>query len=129
MLAAAEIPDAYQFHIDVSGSTVSYPNTGTAILKLTDAESGIAIAARTFGWTRTGNLIRLTEPDAVNTWASSVSGNIGGMTYTLNPFTVVAQPGLQTVALKSVYEGTATASATSTFVKCTTYPSPYLCMQ
>jgi hypothetical protein len=127
LLAAAEVIDAAQFTLDVGGSTISYPSTGTATLILKNA-SGTVIATRDFGWRRAGTVVRLADPDAVNTWALARSG-VQTLDYKLKPFPLIAGYGEQRIVVRSLYEGVETASSSSSFYRCTIYPSPYSCAQ
>ncbi|UYK76502.1 hypothetical protein NG825_19100 [Xanthomonas sacchari] len=127
--AAADVPDASLFEIDVSGSTVGYPENGTVRLILTNTQTGAVQASAMFNWYRSGNSLRLSDPGAVNAWSAAEGGTANKLTYRLTPFVVSAPAGPNTVVFSSKYEGVQTASATTQFTKCTTYPSPYLCSQ
>lgn len=129
VMVAADVADAAQFSIDVSGSTIAYPATGTVTLVLKNADTGIVRATQVFNWTRSGNLLKLSNPDAVNDWALANGGDANELTYKLNRFPMNSGYGEQLISVKSKYEDTVTASATSTYYRCTTYPSPYQCMQ
>lgn len=129
LVAAADVPDASLFEIDVSGSTITYPENGTVRLILTNTDTGVVQASALFNWYRSGNSLRLSDPGAVNSWSVTAGGNANKLTYKITPFTVNAPAGANTVVLSSKYEGVQTASATAQFTKCTPYPSPYLCSQ
>jgi len=129
LAAAADVPDASLFEIDVSGSTVTYPDNGTVRLILTNTDTGVVQASALFNWYRSGNSLRLSDPGAVNSWSVAEGGSANKLTYKITPFTVNAPAGANTVVLSSKYEGVQTASATVQFTKCTTHPSPYLCSQ
>lgn len=127
LAVAADIPDASLFEIDVSGSTITYPSSGQATLTLVDNTTNTVIAARQFAWYRSGNTLRLSDPDSVNTWAATEGGAANELRYSLPRMVTSAPPGPNVIAVKSIYQGSQTASATSEFTACTTYPSPYLC--
>lgn len=129
MLAATEVPDAALFEIDVSGSTISYPATGTVTITLKDTATDTVQAAKLFNWTRTGNSIRLADPDAVNAWAATEGGNANELSYKLTRFATTSGAGDQIISTAAKYEGVVKATASSSFTRCTTYPSPYQCMQ
>lgn len=128
-MVAADVADAAQFAIDVSGSTIVYPSTGTVTLILKNSDTGVVLAMRDFSWARTGSLLKLSHPDAVNDWALAAGGDANELTYKLANFPMNSGYGEQIVSVASTYEGTVTASATSTYYRCTSYPSPYQCMQ
>jgi len=119
MLTATTVPDAAQFYIDTTGSTIAYPVTGTVTISLIVSSTNSLQAAKLFAWTRSGNIIRLTDPDAVNAWASANGGNADKMTYKMTRFQSDYGIGDQQMKVTSVYEGTATASATTSFYSCT----------
>lgn len=119
MLMATTIPDAAQFYIDTTGSTVAYPATGTVTISLINSSTKSVQAAKLFAWTRSGSIIRLTDPNAVNAWASVNGGSADKMTYQMTRFQADYGIGDQQIKVTSVYEGTATASATSSFYSCT----------
>jgi hypothetical protein len=128
MMATTTVPDAAQFYIDTTGSTVAYPATGTVTITLIDSTTGSVQAAKLFGWTRYGNQLKLTDPNAVNTWASAY-GNADSMKYSLTRFQSNYGIGNQTIAVASNYEGSVTATSSSTFYSCTKpgVYSPQLC--
>lgn len=127
MTALADVPDASQFELDLCGSTVTYPSTGTVTLTLFNTTTNTAVAARQFAWYRSGNTLRLSDPNAVNAWAASDGGNANELRYTLARTDVAANPGENVITVTSKYQGSQTATSSSSFVRCTTYPSPYLC--
>lgn len=110
MLTATETPDAAQFYIDTTGSTIAYPATGTVTISLVVSFTDTVQAAKLFAWTRSGNIIRLTDPDAVNAWAAANGGKADKMTYKMTMFQSNYGIGDQQMKVTSVYEGTATAS-------------------
>lgn len=128
MLVATDIPDAALFEIDVTGSSITYPATGTATLTLTDSGTGTVQAAKLFAWYRTGTVLKLTDPSAVNAWAASEGGSADALTYKISPFTAGGTTsGQNTISVKSKYDGAVTASAVSTFTSCSKYNTPALC--
>ena len=128
-LVASAVADAAQFEVDVSGSTIPYPSTGTVNIILTNSSTGTTVAAHVFGWTKSGNIIRLSDPNGVNTWATANAGSADTVTYRMVKFQSNYAPGNQTIAVKSKYEGVVKASATTTFEACTPpgQHSPYPC--
>lgn len=118
MLSASEAADAAQFVVDVSGSTVPYPSQGTVTVSLVESSTGTVQASRLFDWTRSGNTIRLVDPNAVNAWAAANGGSADAMRYRLTKFQSDYGLGSQTIAVSSAYEGVTNASAVSTFESC-----------
>lgn len=127
LASAAEVPDAARFEIDVSGSSVAFPANGSVTLQLFDPQQGVTIASRQFQWHRTGNILRLVDPDGANTWAAAESGPATELRYDLATFDVGAAPGPNTIAAASRYGGATKAASVSDFQVCTKYPSPYQC--
>lgn len=107
--------DAGLFVIDTSGSTTAIPSTGSVTLALSSSFSGAVLAARTFGWVRSGTEIRLADPAAVNSWLDANSGGADTLDYDLTPFTPTTVEGLNTFATQSVYAGEVVAASTYTW--------------
>lgn len=128
LLRSASVVDAAAFELDVSGSTFSYPLTGSVTLILTDRTTNSIQAARQFGWIRSGAMLRLADPDAVNAWAAAEGGTANDLTYRLAPVRT-SVPGEHSASIKTRYDGVVRATATTTFTVCTRHPSPYPCMQ
>jgi hypothetical protein len=131
MLSTSDVSDAADFYIETSGSTIAYPATGTVTINLINSSTGAIRASKLFAWTRTGTVIKLTDPSAVNAWAAASGGDADSMKYRMTRFQSDYGIGNQTIAAASVYEGTVTATATSTFQSCTPpgVYSPYPCAQ
>lgn len=128
--SSSQIPDAAQFAMDISGSTIPYPSSGTGTVFLKNSATGTVVAARSFNWIRSGNIIRAQSPDAINSWAYSNIGNSDSVSYELSRFNSNYGPGLQTIASTGRYEGTTVAAHSATFYggrDCIHHPSPLLC--
>lgn len=124
------LPDAAQYSLDVSGSTVPYPSSGWMTVYLKDSAKGYVVASADFAWSRSGNLIRAKDPDAINAWAYANAGTADTVAYELHKFTSSYGPGMQTIAGASSYEGVRITSYQTNFYggpDCTRYPSPHLC--
>ncbi len=128
-LASTEIPDAADFAIDISGSSVAFPGAGITKLRLVDEATGVEVASRDFAWMRAGDTLRLSDPNAVNAWVASDGGSATSLRYTMGQIDVGAKPGPNTISVASQYKGVSRAAASSDFVACTIYPSPYPCRQ
>lgn len=88
------LPDAAMFELDTSGSTIPYPATGNAVLRVKNVATGAISASQTFSWVRTGTVIRVADPNAVNAWIYANVGNGDALSYDLLPsirHTVVAR--------------------------------------
>ena len=127
VLVAADVADAAQFSIDVSGSTITYPDSGIVTLMLKNRSTGVVRATKDFSWIRSGSILKLADPDSVNNWALSSGGDANEITYSLKRFQVNSGYGEQVISVASKYEDVVTAAATSTYYRCTAYPSPYAC--
>lgn len=129
MLAlAANLPDAALFEIDVSGSSIGFPSSGLVTMTLVDTTTNVTIAAQQFPWTKVGGALKLSDPDAVNSWAVEKGGTADEMRYTLARFNASAPAGDNVISGTSKYQGVATASFTSRFSACQTkVNSPLLC--
>lgn len=128
LLSSANVVDASELELDVSGTSFSYPLTGTVTLILTDRSTNSIQAARQFGWIRSGTILRLADSDAVNAWAAAEGGTANDLTYRLAPVRT-SVPGEHTASIKTLYDGVVRATATTSFTVCTRHPSPYPCMQ
>lgn len=128
-MAATEIPDAAEFAIDISGSSVAFPGAGVTTLRLVNEAMGVEVASRQFSWVRIGNTLRLNDPGAVNAWVASDGGSATTLRYSMGQIQVGASPGPNTINVASQYRGISRASASSDFVACTIYASPYPCRQ
>ena len=123
--------DAAQFQIDTSGSTIPYPSTGAVSVMLVRSSDNVVVAAQSFAYVKSGTIIRLADPDAVNSWAYANAGDADSIRYETASFTSAFQ-GQKTMAVATKYEGQSLASFTATVYgnpPCTTYPSPNLCQQ
>jgi len=103
--------DAAQFAIDVSQSTVSIPNSGLVSIALVDSSTGAVQAATTWGWTKVGAELKLSNPDALNDWAMTHGGTADSLKYALLPFETTAG----TFAVSVEYEGAAYATSTASW--------------
>lgn len=103
MLAATQVPDAALFAIN-TGGTVGYPITGQVIIKLKNSSSGIVEAVDVFSWVRSGSVITLSDPDAVNAWAIAEGGSADTLDYNLVPWTPPFVPGEVSMAVQAKYE-------------------------
>ncbi|HDS1040509.1 TPA: hypothetical protein QDZ42_003393 [Stenotrophomonas maltophilia] len=126
-LTSAELPDANDFVIDVGGSSVAFPGSGSTRLRLVDESTGREVASRSFAWVRAGNTLRLDDPNAVNAWVAAEGGSANALRYDMGQINVGARPGPNTIVVASKYRGISRASMSSDFTVCTIYPSPYPC--
>lgn len=107
--AASNIPDASDYSLDTTGSTIPYPGTGHVTITLKSDAAGSVVAAKTFDWVRTGNVIVLADPDAVNAWVAS-NPSADDATYTLVPFATQLAVGDNIYALAVRYNDETEAS-------------------
>jgi len=108
--------DAASFNVDTTGSTISYPNSGTMVVSLTRSADGAVVASQTFSWIKQGAILVASDPDAINNWAYASAGDADSVSYSLNKFVAGATPGVNTIAATGVYEGVQQASAVSNFI-------------
>lgn len=110
----AETFDAALWEISLSGSNVDVPSYGTALLKLIDSSTNAVIASQNFGWYRSGYVLRLSNPDAVNNWAIDNAGTADTISYETAPFMTSENVGTNNLAMTDKYDneqlGTATYS-------------------
>ncbi|MDY4341030.1 hypothetical protein NG829_18900 [Xanthomonas sacchari] len=130
-LAAAldSTADAAQFQIDTTGSTIPYPANGMVNVLLVRSSDNSVVATHTFPYVKSGAVIRLADPDSVNSWAYSNAGDADSVRYETVPFTSMFQ-GEKKMAVATKYEGQSVASFTATVYgnpPCTRYPSPTQC--
>ncbi len=116
LASAAVVPDAAQFTIDTSGSTIPYPYSGLVNITLTDTTTGIVQASQNFNWIRNAGIITLQNPDAVNNWAMQHAGTANKAKYSLLPFESDFGGNLQRIAVEAKYENETLASYSSTFL-------------
>jgi len=119
MLAAAAgaTPlDAGAYELDVTGSTIPYPSKGTMMVTLQRSADASTVSAKQFSWVRVGNVIRATDPDAINEWAYANAADADSVGYAIDPFRSNYAPGLQTIAAASKYEGATETSFSETFL-------------
>lgn len=115
VLASGQAFDAAQFRLDVSQSTVTVPAYGTVVVSLVDSSTNAVTTSSRFSWTRVGNELVLSDPNAVNTWAYANGGTADSVRYALDPFNVALNPGERTFAIASEYEGTTVAASSYTW--------------
>lgn len=115
MMMSSSIPDAAAFEIDVSGSSVGVPSSGWVTLQLVERRSGLVQAARQFRWVRSGSVIRVAEPDVVNSWAAQSGGVADTLKYDLHQFQAHGGSGTNVLKVSSKYEGQVKASATASW--------------
>lgn len=125
------LPDAATFELDTSGSTIPYPSAGSAVLRVKNSATGAISASQTFSWVRTGTVIRVADPNAVNAWIYANVGNGDSLSYDLVPFDSAYGSGLQVIAGQAKQEGVTKASYYLEFEgrDCVNHPSPHLCME
>lgn len=107
--------DAGSFYLDVSDSTVTVPASGYVTVGLVDSGTGTTLASRVFPWIRSGTVITLGDPEAVNAWATSNGGIADSVKYDLHQFQAEESPGWNTLAIAAEYEGATEAFATTTW--------------
>ena len=107
--------DAAQFAIEVSDSNIALPSTGRVEIRLRDSSTGNVHAASTFSWVRAGNALKLADPDSVNDWALRSSATSDALEYQLEPFVVQQVEGGNALTFSSTYEGSVTASSTTSW--------------
>ena len=125
------LPDAATFELDTSGSTIPYPATGNAVLRVKNVATGAISASQTFSWVRTGTVIRVADPNVVNAWIYANVGNGDALSYDLLPFHSAYGNGPQVIAGQAKQEGITKASYYLEFEgrDCVNHPSPHLCME
>ena len=115
MAAVVGCIDAGSFYLDVSDSTVAVPATGYVTVGLVDSGTGTTQASKVFPWIRSGSVIALRDPAAVNAWATANGGAADSVKYDLHQFQTDETPGWNTLAIAAEYEGATEAFATTTW--------------
>lgn len=116
MSTLASSYDASQASMDISGSTVSWPQQGNATVELVDTSTGSVQASHVFAWIRTGTTIKFASPGAVNTWAQQNSGSSDAVDVRLGAFYPGDQTGgTNTLSATSKYADEVEATATTTW--------------
>jgi len=115
MAAVVGSIDAGSFYLDVSDSTVVVPATGYVTVGLVDSVTGTTQTSKVFPWIRSGSVIALRDPTAVNTWATANGGVADSVKYDLHQFQADESPGWNTLAIAAEYEGATEAFATTTW--------------
>ncbi|MDG2523803.1 hypothetical protein P6166_00315 [Stenotrophomonas sp. HITSZ_GD] len=122
-------PDAALWEMDTAGSQIPYPATGTVSVMLMRSADNVVVAAQTFSYVKSGTIVRLADPDAVNNWAYANAGDADSIKYETAPFVSMFQ-GEKTTSIAAKYASEQQASFSATVYgnpRCTTYPSPYQC--
>jgi hypothetical protein len=114
-----DIIDAAQFAMDISGSTIPVPMEGASTLTFKDSRTGQVLASAEFRWIRAGNLLKLADPDAVNTWVMTHGAAADMLTFDTKPFPVESANRLRRFKVKMMYEGREMASSSSLHYLCT----------
>lgn len=107
--------DAALYTVDVSQSNVTVPAHGSVTIKLVNSSTGSVLASRTFGWTRTGTTIKLSDPSAVNSWAQQNGSGADAVKYQMAAFSTSQNQGLNTLTMTDEYDGQIQASASTTW--------------
>lgn len=106
------IPDASEYSLDISGSTVPYPNTGQATVTLRNSSTNTVVAAKMFPWVRSGDTIVFANPSAVNAWIAGVTAPVDEVAYQLAPFDTHLEPGSNVLHVSTIYDGQTLTSVT-----------------
>ena len=114
ILSSSNTWDAQSFEIDLSGSTVSYPQNGYATIYLKSSNGG-TVAQQTFPWYQTSGKIRLSNPDAVNSWAISNSAGVSSVSYELNQAVATGTSESNPLNVSVRYDGVQRASASTSW--------------
>lgn len=108
--------DATNFALDLDGSTVGTPSTGSVTISLVNSATNSVQAAKVFSWFRSGSRLYLTDPAQVNAWAQANAGTADSVAYQLQQFTVTGvQSGSNMFSATAEYAGIPQASSITTF--------------
>lgn len=118
--------DASSITMDTSGSSVTWPQTGTVALTIRSKSNGAVLSAQSFPWTRNVSVITFSNPSAVNSWLSSSGADAAThkVDYDFQNLTMPAQQGSNLIAV-DIYQDNvpqATAAATIPYEPC--IPTP-----
>lgn len=104
ILISTDTFDAAQWKVALGGSNVSLPANGTVLLKLVDSSANTVVASRIFGWHRSGSVLLLSNPDAVNDWAVANAGPADSIFYETGAFLTSEGTGTNNLVMSDVYE-------------------------
>lgn len=118
MAGASTQPDAASISMDVSDSTTTWPASGMVTLTLRKKTNGSVLASRSFGWRRSGSILKLSDPGAVNGWlvASGADASSYKLEYKFQNLVLPAQPGSNLIAVDVYENGAPRATAASTIL-------------
>jgi hypothetical protein len=94
--------DVSQLTIAVE-STATFPSAGMVTLHAKNS-SGATVGTASFPWTRSGNILTITNPSAANAWLNSVP-DATTATFDLDPVQVQEQPGFNSLDVTLSYAG------------------------
>jgi hypothetical protein len=116
MSGAGAALDSSSIVMDVSGSNVQWPQTGTLALTIRKRSNHSVLAAKSFGWTRNGSNILLSNPVAVDAWLASSGADAAGyqVDYAFQNLTMPAIEGSNLVAVDVYQDGVPKATAAVT---------------
>lgn len=118
LLLGASYPDSSVFAIDVSGSTVVWPQIGKIVVSMKDSGTSTIIASKRFNYVKVaGEKLIFQSPQQVDLWLenNSESALSSYITYQTVPFTVTPAPGLNVVQVKAFMDGNPMSSSRLTF--------------
>ncbi|MEE2567577.1 hypothetical protein [Hyphobacterium marinum] len=95
------------FHLD--GSSVSVPQSGSITVHARNASGGL-VASQTFGWSRSGNVITPSDPNAVNSWAAVNAQGAASADFELYSGPLSTEEGYNTFLISVQYDGSLVAS-------------------
>lgn len=110
----AQILNPNQTLLSFNGTTVGLPSGGFLTLTAHDA-NGAVISAISGSWDLSSNAAVPGNPGAIDSWVYSLPSGVYELRTQLHAFTVMPQPGLNTVSVSLEQGGTSYGSASETF--------------
>lgn len=108
--------DASEFSIDLDGSTVGVPASGSVTISLVKSAGNSVQAASVFTWVKSGSRLYLSDPAQVNTWAQLNANDADSVEYQLHQFDVAdVSIGDHMFSMTAEYAGVPRAVSISTF--------------
>ncbi|HEY9131801.1 MAG TPA: hypothetical protein VIM98_08615 [Dyella sp.] len=126
-LMTVAMPDAGSFSLDTSGSTVTWPATGTVTLTVSQLSSGAVIATSNFAYVKSGSVLVFADPTSVNNWLAATGADPASskLAYTVAGFPVTPQSGTNVAAAAARADSTVMAQSAATFEGSSCPPGPH----
>lgn len=103
--------NAAQATLQLSGNVGLVATTGSVTLKLYNSSS--LVAAKSFGWIRSGNIVQFANPSSVNSWVQANAQPNYRLEYSVNGMTYTPVQGANSFSSTLFYAGNQFAQSSS----------------